>query len=368
MARKSWKYSLGLAGAFAFAALTAPAWAQDAKITVPAQLPIEGAQPKPSDAKLPAPQALQLQQFNLGIDKPAMGQDLLNSLNTVMRSSDGTVKTVPLSNKARAAIVKARAPDILQAKPGKLVQVKDATSAPYNSVGTFFNGCTGIIVAKKFVLTAAYCVYDVQKNEWRPASELQFVPAVNGDANNLPFGVLNPKTAFLAEPFIKGERRAYWYALVELATDPSAQTGSWGMVSKTSEKVVNLTGYVLDAQPQFSMWEVGCNIMARKPTFYAYGCGLKKPLLVFGAPIWVNDKDAGGPAVVGVHLGAADEKSTVYGAEALSNEALNTIISWIESAGGTGGGGGGGGGTEEGGEEEEGAGGQEGEEGDEGQE
>jgi hypothetical protein len=93
-----------------------------------------------------APGALAAQPAR-GTSKPLTTQEFLGGLNTIVRSNDGKTETIPLSNKARKAIVKNKSAGMLQAKVGKLVRV-DPTQFPYTAVGILANGCTGALVAE----------------------------------------------------------------------------------------------------------------------------------------------------------------------------------------------------------------------------
>jgi V8-like Glu-specific endopeptidase len=333
MARTSLKYSFGFIGALTLAAFMGSAMAASSGPASRAQWPIKTA--PAGDTKVTAPGALAAQPAR-GTSKPLTTQEFLGGLNTVVRTNDGKTETVPLSNKARKAIVRNKAAGMLQAKVGKLVRV-DPTQFPYTAVGILANGCSGVLVARKFVLTQAYCVYNIEKKEFWP--DLSFTPALNVD--KAPFGTMKWKKAYLPEPFLKGSAD-HWYALVELEQDRGDETGWMGFAAAEPTTNATITGYAWQVNPELAQWEVGCKYTAKNPTYYLYDCGLKKPLLMGGAPVWENLEANGGATVIGIHGGA--EKKLYWG-QRINEEAFNTIIAWIDAAMK------GGGGEETGGEE-----------------
>ena len=336
MARTSLKVSLGFVGALTLTAFMGSAMAADSS---KAQWPIKNA--PAGDAQLNAPAALAAQPGR-GTSKELSTQEFLGGLNTIVRSNDGKTETIPLSDKARKAIVSNMAASgVLQAKVGKLVRV-DPNQFPYTTVGILANGCTGVVVARKFVLTQAYCIFNLEKKEFWP--DLSFTPALNVD--KAPLGTLKWKKAYLPEPFLKGSAD-HWYGLIELEQDRGDEMGWMGFAAQEPTKVATITGYAWQVKPELAQWEVGCKYTAKNPSYFLYDCGLKQPLYMGGAPVWENIEANGGPTVLGIHGGA--EKKLYWG-QRINEEAFNTIVAWIEASMQGGGGGEEGGGEEDGGE------------------
>ena len=73
-----------------------------------------------------------------------------------------------MPNRLRGMILKGKGAAAIQEapKPGKLVPIKDTTQYPYTAVGLLSNGCSGTLIGKRFVLTAAYCIFNPESKQW----------------------------------------------------------------------------------------------------------------------------------------------------------------------------------------------------------
>jgi V8-like Glu-specific endopeptidase len=207
-------------------------------------------------------------------------------------------------------------------------QITPTTNYPYTTVGLLGSGCTGVLVGKRFVLTAAFCVYDTDKKAW--IENLDFWPAVDG--GKAPYGSIRWKSVYATKGFTEQGDWSYNYALVELESDIGDQLGwmGFGYDNNFPFKELTLTGFP-SGVPDFTMWEVACKISSdSKPTdpFVLYGCPGKKELQgANGAPMWTVNKVNNSPYVYAVHLLPYKGQ---YAGRRITQDAYEILLSWMQ--------------------------------------
>lgn len=332
MIRSSSITSLVFSSSLVIAALlTAPALAAEASKTQRGQWPsLEASEAKPGDAMAPTGKP------NAGLARQApekltpAGQ--LNALQGLSRSSDGKSRTIKVPNNLKGMVLKGQgAAAIGQApKPGKLVPIGDTTQYPYTAVGLLSNGCSGTLIGKRFVLTAAYCIFNPESKAWE--QNLDFYPGMNGDKR--PFAGVKWKNAWVTKGFAEQGNWDLAFGLVELQSDVGNQNGWFGFGHYPQfPKGPAMTGYPAGV-PDFTMWETVCPVKGADKSFIVYSCPLKKPLEgMAGAAIWIVDKQSNAPMLLAIHGGPL--KADLWG-QRINEEAFYTLQAWMKDADGGG--------------------------------
>ncbi|MDX0070889.1 trypsin-like peptidase domain-containing protein [Sinorhizobium meliloti] len=151
--------------------------------------------------------------------------------------------------------------------------VKPSNQAQYN--------CSGTMIAKNVVLTAAHCVHDGGPGgEW--SDEIVVYPARN--ATQSPFGQCQSKAIFVLDgwmnPSPSTDKRLYDLAAIKLDCDVGEKTG-WVEMTEISdsdgEVATTIRGYPCDKTPAGRMWVSRDRIRAyaARKLFYqndTYGC------------------------------------------------------------------------------------------------
>lgn len=321
------------------AILGTPASAEDAK-TKRGQWPaVEAGAAQSGTAAAPAANATPSAKTGAaGQARQAPGQlspaKQLDALSGVSRSRDGKEGTVKVPNNLRGVILKGKGAQAIQQgpKPGKLVPIKDTKQYPYTTIGLLSNGCSGTLIGKRFVLTAAYCIFNPQSKQWE--QNLDFYPGINGDQR--PFGGVQWKNAWVTKGFAEQGNWDLAFGLVELQADIGDQNGwmGFGHVPQIP-KGPTLTGYPAGVA-DFTMWEATCPVKGADKSFILYNCLMKKPLEgMGGGPIWIVDQKSNSPMVIAIHGGPL--KADLWG-QRINEEAFYTLQAWMKNALDSGGG------------------------------
>lgn len=318
---------------FIAAVLGGPAFAEDTAKIKRGQWPSleAGATKSGGDVKAPS--------IKPGAAKPARkaqekltpaGQ--LNALTGMSMSRDGKARTIKVPNRLKGMVLKGQsAAAIGQApKPGKLVPIKDTTQYPYTAVGLLSNGCSGTLIGKRFVLTAAYCIFNPESKQWD--QNLDFYPGINGETR--PFDGVKWKNAWVTKGFAEEGNWNLAFGLVELQSDVGDQNGWFGFGHLPQiPKGPAMTGYPAGV-PDFTMWEASCPVKGADKSFILYNCLMKKPLEgMAGAAIWIVDKQSNGPMLIAIHGGPL--KADLWG-QRINEEAFYTLQAWMKDADGGG--------------------------------
>ncbi len=296
---------------------------------------IAPAQDKEADlSTLAAPQA-PMSQFVA----PASGmtpQMMIEGLSAIKGSRDGTQSEVETPRRVKRMLMGKQSGmiggDKKDKKKGDLKQIANTGEYPYTAMGVVASGCTGTVVMKRFVLTAAWCVYDLKAKKFY--ENLNFFPGMNG--KKTPFGEIQWKNAWVAKGFSDKGDLNFGYGLIELDQDIGDTVGwlGFGDVPKLG-KQLTMTGYPFAVVPSQTMWETRCNIDGADDNAIFYKCpGEPKAVAaMLGSPIWFKGKADDSWQIVGIHVTAQNDKMESWWAARLSKAHTETILAWANDAG-----------------------------------
>jgi V8-like Glu-specific endopeptidase len=324
-----------LVSALALLCLSSATATYAADTTMPAGFPvIEPDTPKSATVTQPAQGALPPNVLLLPKSAtPASADQLIDDLGAVRFSRDGKQMDVDVPARLRNMLRAPRQEGVIPTGgKGKLVQIKDTRQFPYTTMGVFTTGCSGTIVAKRFVLTAAFCLFD--RKAQKPYDNLDFYPALNG--NEQPYGIVKWKSVWLPKGFLKDGNSQYDFGLVELASDIGDQTGwfGFGHFEKFDFKELTLTGYPWEGVPDWTLWQSLCQIDAAEPNFLFYRCPGQPAALetMTGSAIWYKGAADDAWQILAIHNYAQNDKKDSWWALRLNLANTQTIIAWIDAA------------------------------------
>ncbi len=309
---------------------TASAAEKPGKAFKPTQVPAAqtseadlGTLASPSAPMMPRPQA------------PAMSpQSMIDSLSAIKGSRDGTQSEVGPAPRVQRMLGKQSGKigggggEDGNKKKGGLKRIAKTSEYPYTTMGVLASGCTGTVVMKRFVLTAAWCVYDLKAKKFY--ENLDFFPAMDG--KKTPFGQVAWKNVWVAKGFAEKGDLNFGYGLVELDQDIGDQTGWFGFgdVPNFNFKSLTLTGYPFAGVPAQTMWETKCPVQGVDANAVFYTCpGDGKSLVaMLGSPIWFKGKADDAWQIVGIHVTAQNDQMNSWWAARLNKAHTETIIGW----------------------------------------
>lgn len=263
-------------------------------------------------------------------------QMTIEGLSAIRGSPDGTqieIATPPRVKRMLMRRQQGMITDPAQNKnKGELKPINDTGQYPYTTIGVVASGCTGTVVMQRFVLTAAWCVYDLKNKGFY--KDLDFLPAMNG--RKTPFGRIKWKNAWVTKGFAEKGDLNFAYGLIELDQPIGEQTGwfGFGHEPQFNFKRIAVTGYPFAGVPELTMWETGCRIDAAEENAVFYRCtGNGQSLAtMLGSPMWYKGKTDDSWKIVGIHITAQNDQMNSFWAARLNTAATETLLAWASGA------------------------------------
>ena len=218
-------------------------------------------------------------------------EEMLKGFTTVIRSKDGSQKSVEPDEEIRTSIIRSlkgeketraapkTGPDPLYDEAERTVigednriRINDTTSYPFRTFGQLWsvdkNGgwstCSATLISSRAVLTAAHCLYDHETGGW--LTDYEFYPAMNGKGL-APYGKYGWANAYILTGYIENYQGFYgsvvpWDLAVLVLDQPAGSDLGWmgySVYDPAYAFKANIVGYPGD-MPDSTMWRASCDV------------------------------------------------------------------------------------------------------------
>ena len=260
-------------------------------------------------------------------------QMMIEGLSAIKGSRDGTQSEVGTPRRVKRMLMGKQSGMIGgdNKNKGDMKRVGNTGEFPYSTIGVIASGCTGAVVMKRFVLTAAWCVYDLKNKKFY--ENLNFYPGMSG--KKMPFGEVAWKNVWVAKGFAEKGDLNFGYGLIELEEDIGDKVGWFGFGDMPKMgKQLTMTGYPFAVVPAQTMWETKCAVDGADANAIFYRCpgDGKAVAAMLGSPVWFNGKTDDSWQIVGLHVTAQNDKMNSWWAARLSKAHTETILAWANGA------------------------------------
>jgi glutamyl endopeptidase len=152
------------------------------------------------------------------------------------------------------------------------IQITQTTKYPFNVIGQIWSMnskgewsiCSGTLIGKRTVITAAHCLYNHDAGGW--LADYEFYPGLNGQ-DDAPYGMFGFSDAYILEGYITNYKGFYgsvvpWDLGVLILDQPAGEKVGW-MGYATYDPAYPFTaiivGYPGD-KPTSTMWGTSCDV------------------------------------------------------------------------------------------------------------